>query len=228
MTRPDAWIFDFNGTLVFDSAFHEQAWNRYMEARLGRVAPREEFLAHVHGRTNGDILTYLLGRRPTPAEAEAEGEAKEALYRQLCRQAGAAYRLVAGASALLDVLKARGVPFAIATSSTRPNVEFYFERLGLARWFGPEQVVFAGPDIPGKPDPALYRLAMERLGADPARCLVLEDAPAGVQSARAAGAGLVVGVGETAAGRAQLAAEFPGLPVVADLTDSRVAALAGL
>lgn len=228
MTRPDAWIFDCNGTLVFDSAFHEQAWNRYMEARLGRVVPREEFLTHVHGRTNGDILTYLLGRRPTPAQAQAEGEAKEALYRQLCRQAGEAYRLVAGAPALLDALKAAGVPFAIATSSTRPNVEFYFERLGLARWFGPEQVVFSGPDTPGKPDPALYRLAMARLGADPARCVVFEDAPAGVRSARAAGAGLVVGVGETAAGRAQLAAEFPGLPVIADFTDPLAAALAGL
>ena len=71
MTRPSAWIFDFNGTLVFDSIYHEQAWNRYMEGRLGRVVPREEFLAHVHGRTNRDILTYLLGRCPTQAEADA-------------------------------------------------------------------------------------------------------------------------------------------------------------
>ncbi len=225
MTRPSAWIFDFNGTLVFDSIYHEQAWNRYMEARLGRVVPREEFLAHVHGRANRDILAYLLGRCPTQQEADAEGEAKEDLYRQLCRRAGDAYRLVEGAPALLDRLAARGIPFAIATSSTRPNVEFYFSRLGLARWFSPERVIFTGPNLPGKPDPAIYRLAMERLGADPARCLVVEDAPAGVQAALAAGAGQVIGIGETAAGRAQLAAAFPELPVIADYTDPRIARL---
>lgn len=225
MTRPSAWIFDFNGTLVFDSIYHEQAWNRYMEGRLGRVVPREEFLAHVHGRTNRDILTYLLGRCPTQAEADAEGEAKEDLYRQLCRGAGPAYRLVDGAAALLDRLAAENIPFAIATSSTRPNVEFYFEQLGLARWFTPERVIFSGPDMPGKPDPAIYRLTMQRLGVDPAACVVLEDAPAGIRSALAAGAGQVVGIGETGEGRAQLAAAFPELPVIADYNDARIACL---
>ena len=175
MTRPSAWIFDFNGTLVFDSIYHEQAWNRYMEGRLGRVVPREEFLAHVHGRTNRDILTYLLGRCPTQAEADAEGEAKEELYRQLCRGAGPAYRLVEGAAALLDRLAAENIPFAIATSSTRPNVEFYFEQLGLARWFTPERVIFAGPDMPGKPDPAIYRMGVEAAGVQPGEVLVVGD-----------------------------------------------------
>ena len=104
-------------------------------------------------------------------------------------------------------------------------MEFYFEQLGLARWFTPERVIFAGPDMPGKPDPAIYRLAMQRLGAEPAACVVLEDAPAGVRSALAAGAGQVVGIGETAAGRAQLAAAFPDIPVIADYSDARIARL---
>lgn len=225
MNRPSAWIFDFNGTLVFDSIYHEQAWNRYMEAHLGRVVPREEFLAHVHGRDNRDIMTYLLGRRPTQEEAHVEGEAKEALYRDLCRQAGDAYHLVKGAPALLDRLRASGAPFAIATSSTQPNVDFYFEQLGLARWFTPERVICSRPGLPGKPDPAIYRLAMERLGVDPSRCLVVEDAPAGVQSALAAGAGQVIGIGETAASRAQLASGGWNIPVIADYTDPQITRL---
>ena len=196
MTRPSAWIFDFNGTLVFDSIYHEQAWNRYMEGRLGRVVPREEFLAHVHGRTNRDILTYLLGRCPTQAEADAEGEAKEELYRQLCRQAGPAYRLVDGAAALLDRLAAENIPFAIATSSTRPNVEFYFEQLGLARWFTPERVIFSGPDMPGKPDPAIYQRLFERFSLDPAQCLFIDDLPANIQGGRACGMEGIVFDGE--------------------------------
>lgn len=189
------------------------------------MVTREEFLTYLHGRTNRDILTWLLGRSPTQAEADTDGEAKEALYRQLCRQAGPAYRLVDGAPALLDRLAAENIPFAIATSSTRPNVEFYFEQLGLSRWFTPERVIFSGADMPGKPDPAIYRLAMQRLGVDPAACVVLEDAPAGVRSALAAGAGQVVGIGEDAPGRAQLAAAFPEIPVIADYTDPCIARL---
>jgi HAD superfamily hydrolase (TIGR01509 family) len=90
-----------------------------------------------------------------------------------------------GAVKAVDGLRARNVPVAVASSSRRPWVETCLRSMGLGGSF---DVVVTGSEVSrGKPDPEVYLLAAERLGADPARCLAIEDAPFGILAAHAAG-----------------------------------------
>ena len=90
-----------------------------------------------------------------------------------------------GAVELVRALKATGMPLAVASSSIRPWVEACLERIGLAGQFG--QVVTGSEVSSGKPDPEIYLLTADRLGLPPQHCLAIEDAPAGIESAHAAG-----------------------------------------
>ena len=90
-----------------------------------------------------------------------------------------------GVRAFLDGVRAQAMPCALASSSRRGWVETALEVLGFRRYFS---VIVTGDDVRrGKPDPEIYQLAAARLGVDPQSCVVLEDAPAGVEAACAAG-----------------------------------------
>jgi HAD superfamily hydrolase (TIGR01509 family) len=90
-----------------------------------------------------------------------------------------------GAVELVRGLRAAGMPIAVASSSILPWVTACLERIGLAGAF---DRIITGSDVEnGKPAPDIYLLAAERIGADPRACLAIEDAPAGIESAHAAG-----------------------------------------
>ena len=194
MSRQTGVIFDFNGTLFFDTPFHEQAWRDYAARLCGRGITDGEFRDNIHGRTNAEILSYLLGGSLTEQEIETHAEAKEALYRDMCLQNAAQFHLAAGAETFLDELKAHGVPMAIATSSGRINSEFYMERFRMARWFDETTFVYNDGTLPSKPHPAIYLRAAEAIGLSPNECVIFEDMPSGIAAARAAGAGKIVAV----------------------------------
>lgn len=187
-------IFDFNGTLFFDTDKHQEAWRKYGEQLLGRPVSQEEFQVSMLGRNNRLILQYLLGRTPTPEETAIMGDEKEACYRRLCLADPETLHLAPGASEFLDRLKAAKIPVTIATSSGRENLDFYFEQFGLDRWFRKELCVREDGTFAGKPAPDIYLRAAERLGLPPARCTVFEDAISGIRAAHSAGAGQVVAV----------------------------------
>ena len=98
---------------------------------------------------------------------------------------------------MLDRMKAAGVPCAIATGADRANVDFYMDVLNIGRWFDYDHIFCAHRGIPGKPDPAIYRMTMEKLGYDPADTVVVEDALAGVRAAVGAGIRTVVAIDTT-------------------------------
>lgn len=90
-----------------------------------------------------------------------------------------------GAAHVVRTLASERVPLAVASSSRRNWVETCLDRIGLIDAF---DVIVTGSDVEhGKPSPEIYLLTASRLGVDPANCLVIEDAPAGIQSAHAAG-----------------------------------------
>lgn len=91
-----------------------------------------------------------------------------------------------GVMALLERLKALGLPVAVATSTSSPTAETHLERAGLMPFF--KSVVTRNQVSRGKPFPDPYLLAAERVATDPAACLVIEDSHNGVRSAHAAGA----------------------------------------
>jgi HAD superfamily hydrolase (TIGR01509 family) len=93
---------------------------------------------------------------------------------------------VAGVRTVLDRLDSLGVPFCLASSGTRDRIRATLDSIGLLPRFG-SRVYSAEAVARPKPAPDLYLHAAQSLGADPARCAVVEDSPAGVEAARAAG-----------------------------------------
>ena len=190
-------IFDFNGTMFLDSPLHERAWIE-MAAKL-RPQPLgvEEFYANLQGRTNLQIITYLLGREPSSAELSDITEEKELLYRTRGAAPDGLHTLAPGVEDFLNQLITTDLPFTIATGSYKPNVDFYFSHLGLAKWFNISNVIYDDGTYPGKPHPDIFLKAASKIGVKPSECVVFEDSYAGIRSAVAAGIGRIVTVERT-------------------------------
>lgn len=192
-----AVIFDFNGTMIFDSDIHRRVWYEFFRERAPRPVSYEEIRDHVLGRDNACILRHYLGESLSDDEIEKYTYEKEATYRRLCLEDEKRFRFVEGAVDFLDYLVQKAIPRTIATGSEINNVRFYFERLGLSRWFDFENVIYDSGTFPGKPAPDIYLRAAAALGAHPADCLVFEDALSGVLAAHNAGIGHIVAISET-------------------------------
>lgn len=202
-------IFDFNGTLFFDTEFHIDAWKAFLKSKLGREISDEEFRQNVFGRDNIQAIRNYFPEL-SQEECEAYSEEKEAIYRQMCADHPELTRLAEGAEEFFDYLKEHQIPFTIATGANKGNVDYYFEVFHLEKWFTYDKIILDDGHLPGKPDPTVYLLALEKLGADASECLVFEDSPAGVRAAYAAGVKKVVNI--------QKGKEFP-LPVAGIISD---------
>jgi HAD superfamily hydrolase (TIGR01509 family) len=187
-------IFDFNGVLWWDAPLIDQGWQRSARELRGREFSPEELAQIVHGRNNGGTLEYLVGHPLGEGETRRMIAEREAFYRNLCLEQGENFRLSPGAVELLDFLRAREIPRTIATASEKTNVDFFVERLNLARWFDPQKIVYDDLRRPGKPAPDCYLEAAAVIGLKPARCVVIEDSLSGIRAARAAGIGWVIGL----------------------------------
>jgi beta-phosphoglucomutase len=173
-------IWDMDGTLVDTAALHFEAWRRVV-SELGRPFTREDFAA-TFGLRNPEILTKLFGDRFGPAEGAAIGDRKEEYYRAAARHGVA---LLPGVEALLAGLSQAGFRQAIGSSAPRANLELILELTHGRPYF--DAVVSMEDTQRGKPDPQVFLLAAEKIGVPPGRCVVFEDAVAGVQAARASG-----------------------------------------
>jgi beta-phosphoglucomutase len=151
---------------------------------LPRAGPRllgADFAA-TFGRRNPEIFAALFGDRLGAVEAAAWGDRKEGLYRAAARRG---VELLPGVRALLEDLHRTGFRHAIGPSAPRANLELILRLTGIERFFA--AVIGMEGTQRGKPDPQVFQVAAERLGVPAAHCVVLEDAVAGVQAARAAG-----------------------------------------
>ena len=191
-----SYIFDFNGTLYQDTPMHRAAWGEFFRRR-GIPFTDEGFYKYMCGPPNAEILRRFLGDALTDEQVDALSEEKERLYRQIILDDPALQTLTPGAEAMLDTLKLRNIPHAIATGADRANMDFYMKVLHIGRWFDYDHISCAHRGLPGKPDPAIYRITMEKLGYDPAETVVVEDALAGIRSAVGAGVRTVVAIDTT-------------------------------
>jgi beta-phosphoglucomutase family hydrolase len=196
MTR--ACIFDMDGVLIDSGAHHRRAWQALVK-ELGVEPLDPEFWRLSIGRRAEDAVPLILSRAVSPAEARQLALRKRELYGELSRHGTEAVEGVVG---FIDELARLGVPRAVGTSATRPDVDALLGELGLLHRF--DAVVTAEDVTRGKPDPQVYLEAARRLAVPPAECVVFEDAVSGVQAARTAGM-RAIGV-TTAHTRAELAA----------------------
>ena len=187
-------IFDFNGTLYWDSQLHYDAWREYSKLLRGYEFSDEEMRDKMFGHTNEDIIEYAIGKKPTKEMVEKYGKEKEALYRKRCLLDLDSFKLAPGAIEFLDFLKQNNIPRTIATMSEWDNVEFYIKEFHLEKWFEIDKIVYSDGTIPGKPAPHIFKIAAEKLGLDPVDCVVVEDAIAGIKSAQGAGIGKIFAI----------------------------------
>ncbi len=174
-------LWDLDGTLVDSQAYHWRSWQDALAAE--GVSVSEARFRATFGQRNDLILREWLGPDATPERLARVGEAKERDYRRLVAEGGLAP--LPGAAEWLARLRAAGWLQAVASSAPRLNVEVVLRALGLGRWFGAR--VTAEDVRHGKPAPDVFLAAAARLGVPPARCVVVEDAAAGLEAARRAG-----------------------------------------
>lgn len=193
MKRYKSVIFDFNGTLVFDTANHDRAWKIITSKYREKPFSDEELEKNIHGRTNKAIFEYITGRELNAAEVDKFSTEKELIYQKLCRE-DKNFRLIRGAEDFLNYLRDNKIPRTIATASNRMNVDFYVEMLHLERWFDLDKIVYDDGTLEGKPSPDIYEKAAKILQTKPEDCIVFEDAILGIESASRAGIGKIIAV----------------------------------
>jgi mannitol-1-/sugar-/sorbitol-6-phosphatase len=163
-------LFDLDGVLVDSAAYVEEQWRDWARSK---GLPAEPFLRVCHGRRA--LETIQIAAPHLDAEAEVAAFAPDDTQTRVLNP-------VEGASRLLETLPAAS--WAVATSGTRAVAT---ERLRAAGLPIPHVLVCAEDVVHGKPSPDVYLMAASSLGVAPAECVVIEDAPAGIQAARAAG-----------------------------------------
>jgi beta-phosphoglucomutase len=180
VSRANGAIWDMDGTLVDTAELHFRAWEEVCREE-GRPFSRADFAA-TFGRRNPEIIRALFGDRFDDEQVEELGERKEEKYRAAARRGVAP---LPGVVPLLEGLRRAGFRQAIGSSAPRANLDLILGLMGVASFF--DAVVSSEDTQRGKPDPQVFLVAAERLGVPPGRCVVFEDAVAGVQAARAAG-----------------------------------------
>ena len=186
-------IFDFNGTMFYDEEFQTNSWRTFVESKVKRNISDQEVQEYIHGRNAEVALEHFLGRMFSEEEIETLEEEKEVIYRKLCL-ASPDFKLANGLPEFLDELISRKIPITIATASGWNNVKFFFEHLGLDKWFDINTIVYNDRTLAGKPAPDLYLKAAERFGVDIKDCVVFEDSKSGIESAKRACAKKIIRV----------------------------------
>ena len=176
-----AVLFDMDGVVVDNAALHREVWAKF--ARSHGLAPTEAEIRATDGRRAVDVVKQLFKDGLEEAEVLARAAEREIRYRQSLERGDV--KAVPGIGPFLDALGEARIPRVLATSATLENVDLVLERLDLANRF--DAVVSAEDVRLGKPNPEVYLTAARRAEADPACCLVIEDALPGVQAAKAAG-----------------------------------------
>jgi len=176
-----AVLWDMDGTLIDSEEFHWIAWRDTL-ASEGVKITKNQFLA-TFGQRNDSIIPQLLGGDVTSDTVERVGNSKEKRYRDMIRRKGIAP--LPGVARWVHHLHDQGWRQAVASAAPRANIDAVLKAVSAADVF--EGIVAAEDVRRGKPDPEVFLAAASRVGVPPERCIVVEDAPAGVEAARRAG-----------------------------------------
>jgi beta-phosphoglucomutase len=174
-----AIIWDLDGVIIDSAEEHRKSWHRLAQT-VGLSFTDEQFYA-TFGMRNSAIIPKLWGPMP-PERVQELADLKEEYFREFVRNAATP---LPGAIELLSALHNAGYLQALASSTPTKNIELINEILGLDRYLS---VLVSGESVAhGKPAPDIFLKAAAELGVEPARCLVIEDAVAGVEAAQAGG-----------------------------------------
>jgi HAD superfamily hydrolase (TIGR01509 family) len=178
---PEAVIFDLDGTLIDNNAYHIKAFEAFYD-KIGKPFSLEEYKQHINGRVNREIFNYVFNTTLSPEKSEAYSNEKEAMYRELYAEH---IKPINGLVDFLEELEKANMPKAIATSGIIPNIDFMFEHIPIKGYFS--SVIDSTQIEQGKPHPEIFLKAAIAVNAVPSNCVAFEDSVAGIRSAKAAG-----------------------------------------
>ena len=173
-------IFDFNGTLFFDTHLHNQAWDLFLKKHSIALTDEEKNFK-IHGKNNAEIMSNLFSKDLSEDDIKTLSIEKEDIYQSLCLKEKMA--LAPGVLDFLEYLDKNQIPFTIATASDLYNLQFYFEHLELKRYFDLDRIVYSNGRIKSKPHPEIFLKAMDVLKIDASETLIFEDSTSGILAA---------------------------------------------
>jgi beta-phosphoglucomutase len=210
MQMQRAVVWDLDGVVVDSAEVHNRSWTD-MAAEFGVPYDPDRDFKRNFGKHNTDIISSTWNIFD-PGEIARMADRKETLFRD------GAHGLIPlpGVVDLIRALQQAGWKQGIGSSAPLENIRLLLEVTGLASYM---QAIASGEDVTrGKPDPKVFLVAFERLGVDPHNGVVIEDAPAGVQAARAAGAAALAVTNTQTAEVLQAAGAHLVVPILEGIT----------
>ncbi|POZ63449.1 HAD family hydrolase [Chromobacterium alticapitis] len=182
----DALLFDMDGLMLDTERLSNETWRR-AGAELG-IDIQEAMLDAMVGMSFQGCIRYVAEYLGDEEAADRLQRGSDKHYQHILRHEP--IPLKAGIMEMLRWAEASGIPRAVATSTQRLKADLKLDRSGLGAFF---EITVAGDEVArAKPAPDVYLAAASQLGADPARCLVLEDSRMGLQAGVAAGARVIL------------------------------------
>jgi beta-phosphoglucomutase family hydrolase len=180
-----AFLFDMNGTMVDDMAYHVTAWREIVN-NLGANLSVEEMKWECYGK-NDELLERIFPGRFTDAEKKEMGYAKEKAYQKTYRPH---LQLLPGLKDFMEKARQAGIKMGIGSAAIMYNIDFVLDGLGIRHYF--DAIVSADDVKISKPDPETFTKCADQLGVAYEDCVVFEDATKGVEAAQHAGMKSVV------------------------------------
>ncbi len=180
-------IFDFNGTLLFDTDLHVKAWDTIAKKLHKGPITYETIVRNYWGLANEELLRKLTDNIYSDQEYQQLSQEKEALYRQyVCENKQ--YQLVDGVIDFFNYLKNNNIPFTIASASIKENIDFYVTHFKLKKWIDPAMIVYDNGQYKNKEE--MYAQAIKILNLKKPY-LIFEDSINGIKSALKTGADVI-------------------------------------
>jgi beta-phosphoglucomutase len=178
--EPRALIFDMDGVLIDNHAFHLAAWVEFCK-RYGISITAEEFHKKMFGGSNRNLMEKVFGRSMNDDELQKKADEKESIYRELHSPS---IKPLNGVKEFILNARAAGFKTAVATAAPRVNLDFTIEMTGMQHLFDirlDDSMVRNG-----KPNPEIYIKAASLLDTKPEHCIVFEDSLTGIKAAQSA------------------------------------------
>lgn len=184
-------IFDFNGTMVFDSLYHDIAWKKFSKEIRGYEMSDREIQEHVHGNVNEKIIEYL---KPNVRHAENKKYSlrKEELYRNLCMEDKEHYKLVDGLEIFMNTLQEKGIKMNIASASIKENIDFFISYFHLDKWMDPSKIKYDDGTYVDKVE--MFKDAIRALDLEAKDTIVFEDSLSGIKCAKEVGFSKIIAI----------------------------------
>jgi len=184
---PKALLFDLNGTMIDDMEYHNKAWFTILNDDLNANITYSEVKEQMYGK-NDELLQRVFGKDYfSQQQMDDISIKKEKIYQ---RDYLPSLQLIPGLQTVLDRARNLGILMAIGSAAIPFNIDFVLDGLDIRPYF--KAIVSANDVETSKPNPETFLKGAEILGIKPTDCLVLEDAPKGVEAALNAGMPCIV------------------------------------